>query len=69
MRSSATAVLRCLGLDFRNQAKREFEAESRVRARNLAVRFSRGSVRIQANAFITTADLEAERKNARQMKF
>ncbi len=47
--------------DLHRRAERRF-------ARRSAARYSRGNVAIQNEAFITTSDLEAERKSMSQIK-
>jgi hypothetical protein len=69
MQSMMTSFKRCLGMDFSDQASREIKDAGRDNARALAARYSRGSVRIQAGAFVTNEDIESERVKAREYKF
>ena len=62
-------VLRCLHLNFREQAEKEIAEGSRRRARDVAKRLTRGSISIQKGAFATKDDLERERREARKYRF
>ena len=64
-----TAFLHCVGLDFAEQAENDVRVAGRDRARQIASRYSRGSVRIQSGAFVTKGDIEIERVRARGYKF
>lgn len=50
-------IMAMAGLDFAERARREIRHEEETAARKGAVRYSRGSVRIQHNAFQTRGDL------------
>ena len=51
-----------LGLDFKDQARREIEADEDQAARRTAERFARGSVGIQKGTFQTRGDLDLAMK-------
>jgi hypothetical protein len=51
-----------VGLDFKDQARREVEADEDRAARRTAERFARGSIGIQKGMFQTRGDLDEAMK-------
>ena len=68
-RRMTNVVLHTLHLDFSRRAESEISEESRISARKSASRYSRGSVALQSDSFITKSDLEREREQIKDYKF
>lgn len=69
LQSIASRIRHWLHADFDDRAEQQVAAAAEKTARKVASRFSRGNVRIQRGAFVTTNALEERRKNARKFKF
>ena len=63
----AEKVLHALHLDFSSQAGREVDAKEGRAARKTATRFSRGNTNVQEGAFLTSNELEEERRAAKKL--
>lgn len=68
-RRMSRIALRALHLDVSRRAEEEMEDASRANARRTAGRYSRGSVALQADSFVTRSDLERERAQVKKYKF
>lgn len=66
LRSLGHTVLRCLHLNFTEQARDEVARRNAEADNHVVKRFSRGSVGLQAGKYLSQSDMDAEKAKLRR---